>query len=52
MSRGEPNRDDGSDLEQESRELRPRGSVPGLFLMTNSFETGGSERQFLSLIHI
>jgi L-malate glycosyltransferase len=26
-----------------------RGSIPKLFLMTNSFETGGSERQFVAL---
>ncbi len=26
-----------------------RDDVPGVFLMTNSFETGGSERQFVDL---
>jgi len=41
MSRGEHNSDFGSDP--------PGGSIPGLFLMTDSFETGGSERQFAAL---
>ena len=32
----------------ETSHVRP-GSLPGVFLMTNSFETGGSERQFVEL---
>jgi L-malate glycosyltransferase len=43
-------RNDGikSDLENLER-LRSESSLPRLFLMTNSFETGGSERQFATL---
>ena len=32
-----------------SPNLHPRDSIPKLFLMTDSFETGGSERQFVAL---
>jgi len=50
MSRGEHNSVSGPDLEQDSCGPLPEGgSRPGLFLMTNSLETGGSERQFAAL---
>ena len=40
----EPNLDDIRNFNSEI-------SIPRLFLMTNSFETGGSERQFVALAH-
>jgi L-malate glycosyltransferase len=43
------NSDIGSDLERDAKKLPPGQSLPGLFLMTDSFETGGSERQFAAL---
>jgi L-malate glycosyltransferase len=49
MSRGEHNGDFGSDFERGTGELPPGGAIPGLFLMTDSFKTGGSERQFAAL---
>ena len=50
MSRGEHNSDRGPDLEQDGCGPLAEGvSRPGLFLMTNSLETGGSERQFAAL---
>ncbi len=38
----------GSDFAEAARS---RDGAPGVFLMTNSFETGGSERQFVELAH-
>jgi glycosyltransferase involved in cell wall biosynthesis len=49
MSRGEYNSDVGSDSECDAGGLPAGGAIPGLFLMTDSFETGGSERQFAGL---
>ena len=49
MSRSEPNNEIGSDLKELKDELLPDRALPGLFLMTDSFETGGSERQFVAL---
>jgi glycosyltransferase involved in cell wall biosynthesis len=48
MSRGEHNNDIGSDS-KEAKGLLSDRFLPGLFLMTDSFETGGSERQFAAL---
>ena len=45
----EDNSDIGSHLEDATNEFLPDRSLPGLFLMTNSLETGGSERQFAAL---
>jgi glycosyltransferase involved in cell wall biosynthesis len=47
MRPGEPNGELGAHRERSGRQLLP--GIPGLFLMTNSFETGGSERQFALL---
>jgi L-malate glycosyltransferase len=41
--------DFGSGSECCAGQVDPRGSIPKLFLMTDSFETGGSERQFVAL---
>jgi glycosyltransferase involved in cell wall biosynthesis len=49
MSRGEHSSDAGLNLEPSASELPAEGSIPGLFLMTDSFEIGGSERQFTAL---
>jgi len=49
MSQDEHNNDIGSDFEQASGNPLANCSLPGLFLMTDSFETGGSERQFANL---
>ncbi|MGA8493246.1 MAG: glycosyltransferase [Terriglobales bacterium] len=49
MNRDEYNGDIGSDVEPAAGQIYPAGSLPKLFLMTNSFETGGSERQFVGL---
>src|SRR5437879_3532098 len=43
------NSDSGSDVERGVEDFPPGRSLPGLFLMTDSFETGGSERQFAAL---
>src|SRR5579863_7089543 len=48
MIQPEPNCASDSDLENVGN-LRSELSLPRLFLMTNSFETGGSERQFVTL---
>ncbi len=42
-------RDSGSEFYRDVEEFSPRRSLPGVFLMTDSFETGGSERQFAAL---
>ena len=49
MNRDEQNRDGTPDSEWSAKHLHPRNSIPKLFLMTDSFETGGSERQFVTL---
>jgi glycosyltransferase involved in cell wall biosynthesis len=49
MNRDEHNDDCSADSEWSAKHLRPRNSIPKLFLMTDSFETGGSERQFVAL---
>jgi len=49
MNRRERNSHLGSGFESGTGELPPEGPIPGLFLMTDSFETGGSERQFAAL---
>ena len=43
------NRDSGSALHRDVKEPSPGRPLPGLFLMTDSFEMGGSERQFAAL---
>jgi glycosyltransferase involved in cell wall biosynthesis len=49
MSRSEHNSNLKSDFELDVGEIPARNSIPGLFLMTDSFATGGSERQFAAL---
>jgi len=49
MSREEDNGDIGSHWEDATNDFLPGVSLTGLFLMTNSLETGGSERQFAAL---
>lgn len=48
MNRDEHNPDRSPDSEQ-SAGLYPNKSIPKLFLMTDSFDTGGSERQIVAL---
>src|SRR5271155_376957 len=49
MNRDEHKGDCSPDAEWSAKHLHPRDSIPKLFLMTDSFETGGSERQFVAL---
>jgi glycosyltransferase involved in cell wall biosynthesis len=49
MNRDEHSGDCSPDAERSAKHLHPRNSIPKLFLMTDSFETGGSERQFVAL---
>ncbi len=49
MTRSEHHSNLRSDIEPDVGEILARESIPGLFLMTDSFETGGSERQFTAL---
>ena len=49
MNRDEHNCDCSADSEWSAKHLHPRNSIPKLFLMTDSFKTGGSERQFVAL---
>ncbi len=49
MTRDEHNGDSGSGSERAVGHLYPGSPIPKLFLMTDSFETGGSEHQFVAL---
>jgi glycosyltransferase involved in cell wall biosynthesis len=49
MSLSQQNSNSRSDFELGGEETPTGRSIPGLFLMTDSFETGGSERQFATL---
>jgi glycosyltransferase involved in cell wall biosynthesis len=49
MNRDEHSGDRSADSERSAKHLHPKDSIPKLFLMTDSFETGGSERQFVAL---
>src|ERR1700746_3455318 len=45
----EPETGDAAGTTTDSVPSPSESSLPGVFLMTNSFETGGSERQFVTL---
>jgi L-malate glycosyltransferase len=45
----EPTTDNAACLRSDSFAVSSESSLPGVFLMTNSFEMGGSERQFVTL---
>jgi len=49
MTRDEHSGDYSADSQWRAKHLHPRNSISKLFLMTDSFETGGSERQFVAL---
>jgi glycosyltransferase involved in cell wall biosynthesis len=49
MNHGQGGGESKSELEHDAPESSVQGSIPELFLMTDSFETGGSERQFAAL---
>lgn len=49
MSSAAQDIENSSGLQRTSTSISSDSQLPGIFLMTNSFETGGSERQFIAL---